>query len=347
MKTAQSQLNKSAIAIEDAQTEIRLLIKQSWMSNERLPQIAIRLDRIISKALKSITIARLKEDTRRSLKAFAQRQWQLWKGLKITPRLLVFLGAYATNTPPPKQIPSAVDLKAISRLQGVESYEYITYNKGVPLNKYYKEVWNEGVKPTLDRLMNEIALDPNDFTGRNSLRNLAEMEVRYNDHLNKIANLKESGEKLVIASSHADCSKRCAPHQGKVYSLDGTYGRTADGRKYEPLENATDIYYTTKAGRVYKNGLLGFNCRHDLYPFKGQQPTVISEEQRKHEYSITQTQRQLERAVRKKRVEALMLKDIDKLGYKQAKAKASELYTNYRNYCNDNDRAYYPMRVAI
>lgn len=346
MKIANSRLNKSALAIEDAQTEIRVLIKTSWQSGEALPKVAIRLQRIIDIALKDIPIATLKADAERSLKNFARRQWQLWQSLRISPRVLFYLGAQTAKGAKFKTLPTANDLRVLRRLQGVKT-NFVVYDKGVPLSTYYKRVWDEGVKPTLDRIMQEVALDPNDFTGRNSLRNLAEMEVRYKAHQDSIAELKQSGTKLVIASSHADCSKRCAPHQGKIYSLDGTYGTTADGRKYEPLENATDIYYTTKAGRTYKNGLLGFNCRHKLSVFRGQQPTVISEKERKREYSITLEQRNLERAVRKKRVEALMLKDIDAQGYQQAKAQANVLYNRYKNYSKENNRAYYPMRVAI
>lgn len=99
------------------------------------------------------------------------------------------------------------------------------------------------------------------------------------------SDFKSNGVKLVIASAHADCSGRCSKWQGKVYSLDGSYGTTEDGREYQPLENATDVYYTTKAGRTYKNGLLGFNCRHKLHEFNGQQPQTISKEDRKKEYA--------------------------------------------------------------
>ena len=77
-----------------------------------------------------------------------------------------------------------------------------------------------------------------------------------------------------------------------------------------------------------------------------QTPTVTAEE-RKREYAITLRQRELERAVRKKKVEALMLKDINKSGYAKAKAEAKILYGKYKEYSHENERAYYPMRVAI
>ena len=214
------------------------------------------------------------------------------------------------------------------------------------LSRYYSDVWRNRVKPALDRLCNGVALDPHDYTGRNSLRNLAEMEVRYADHLDNIADLKAEGERLVVCSAHADCSDRCAPWQGRVYSLDGTSG-VIDGNRYVPLERATDIYYTTKAGRVYKNGLLGFNCRHKLYPYRGELLPVISAEERKAEYEVTKRQRAMERDVRRAKTSALMLKDINKAEYIRQRDKAKALYRAYIRYSMDNNRAYYPMRVTI
>ena len=151
---------------------------------------------------------------------------------------------------------------------------------------------------------------------------------------------------MVVCSSHADCSDRCAPYQGRIYSLDYTSGEI-DGHKYVPLEVATEHFYTTKAGVTYKNGLLGFNCRHELEEYKGKLLPIISAEERKKEYNITKQQRELERAVRKARVQELMLKDIDFKGYKEAKVKAKAFYERYKQFSRDNQRAYYPDRVAI
>ncbi len=95
-----------------------------------------------------------------------------------------------------------------------------------------------------------------------NLRNRAEMYVRHEAQQDSIEQMRKDGVKLVWASTHVDCSRRCAPWQGKLYSLDGTYGEI-NGKKYQPLENATDIWYTTKAGKRWKNGLLGFNCYDD------------------------------------------------------------------------------------
>lgn len=219
---------------------------------------------------------------------------------------------------------------------------------GSPLQKFSKDYMRENVKPALDRLIKQQPKDPDDITGRNTLRNRAEMEVRYQYHLDTIANFKAQGVNLVIASTHADCSERCRPWQGRVYSLDGTSGITDDGRKYVPLEQATDVYYTTKEGKTYKNGLLGFNCRHFLVEYKKgyRFPNPDPEEERK-QYAITVKQRQMEREVRKWRITRDMNKNIDREKYLEARRKAIAANRAYEAFSKKHNRAFYPSRVDI
>lgn len=359
MNTATSKINPYARLIEDAQTSIRVIVKTCFLRNDPKTVIEEQVLKLIASVVKQIRIERLAYDTKRGLLNFANRQYALWQSMGISLTAFYYLGLQASKNFPYTLAPKTARERAIvedlskslplgkTADTSETTPSFTTDAKGVPVSTFYRNVWKDKVKPTLDRLMNEVALDPSDYTGRNSLRNLAEMEVRYNNHLEEINDLKKAGVKLVVASSHADCSGRCAKWQGRVYSLDGTSGTTANGYKYVPLEQATDVYYTTKAGRVYKNGLLGFNCRHKLQEYKGELLPTISAETRKAEYEITLKQREMERAVRKKRVEALMLKDINKAGYEKARAEASVLYGKYKKYCHEHERAYYPMRVAI
>lgn len=337
MKIVNDKLNPVVEILEDAQTEIRQVIKDAFFGKWTKAETSKRINRIIVNALKGIKIKQLRESANRSLWNFANAQRIIWQRITLTPEMVMFVGANidSTNT-------SIIPHKIRPELDRIIAER----SKGVPLQTYYKEVWEKKVKPTIDRLVKNVALDPDDYTGRNSLRNLAEMEVRYNDHLEQIENLKSSGVKLVVCSSHADCSDRCAEWQGRIYSLDGSSGEI-NGHKYVPLEMATDHYYTTKAGKTYKNGLLGFNCRHKIEEYKGYLLKIVSAEERKKEYEITKTQRALERAVRKAKVSALMFKDINKQGYEQYKLKAKNLYEKYKEFSRENERAYYPDRVAI
>lgn len=219
---------------------------------------------------------------------------------------------------------------------------------GSPLQKFSKDYVEQNVKPALDRLAKQQARDPDDVSGRNTLRNRAEMEVRYQAQQDSVEDLKRQGVRLVICSTHADCSERCMPWQGHVYSLDGTSGTTDDGRHYQPLENATDIYYTTKAGKTYKNGLLGFNCRHFLVAYKSgyRFPKPNAAEERK-EYDITQTQRRMEADVRKWRAIAVENKDTDRDRYLEARRKAIAANQAYIEFSKRHNRAYYPSRTKL
>lgn len=352
MTEAKDKLNKSALAIENAQNDIRLLIQRAYLYNYSIVYTEKALKSIIERALKSIDIPRLKRDTVLSLTNYANRQKNAWHNSGITPAVLFFISKRinASGEPDKKvlteRLPRAEIQRDIERLTG-KSVE--TVNKGVPLQRFYGDIWKEKIKPTLLKIAAEKALDPNDYTGRNSLRNLAEMEVRYQDHKDSIKELKASGERLVLCSTHADCSERCAPYQGRLYSLDGTSGEI-DGIKYVPLEYATNNprdRYTTKAGRTYQNGLLGFNCRHKLTPYRGQSPEYVSESERKKEYAITQTQRAMERRVRALKAEAEMTKHAKSKEYIKYRKMAKKAYEEYKRYSEENERAYYPMRISI
>lgn len=149
-----------------------------------------------------------------------------------------------------------------------------------------------------------------------------------------------------MCSTHADCSDRCFGWQGRVYSLDGSSGITVDGRKYIPLETATDVYYTTKSGRTYKNGLLGFNCRHKLYEYRpNMHIPYVSKAVQEKENAINKKQRNYENKIRKFRELALFAED-PKIR-KKAKAKAAQLNKEYVAFSVKNKRAYYPDRVKI
>lgn len=215
------------------------------------------MERIIQESITQLQINDLKIAAVRSLRQFAVRQYNTMVREFGIPSVFLLLMATLAND----------EEEPIKRLQAQNElnkrFEF-ELPVGVPLQTFAKTYIEQTVTPVLDELAKVNALDPDDVSGRNSLRNSlrnrTEMEVRYNDHLNSIEELKASGHKLVICSVHSDCSERCSHWQGRIYSLDGTYGTTSDGKSYIPLEVATDVYYTTRVGRVYKNGLLGFNC---------------------------------------------------------------------------------------
>lgn len=338
-----NEFNRAVAAIEEAQSEIRLIVKNAYMYGWNKATTNKQLKAAIDKATSGIKIERLKGDIEKSLWNFANKQRIIWQQSVLSPAVLyaVTLAMNGKPTAPAERRFSLSDNKV---------FDVLTYEQrqtGVPLEQFYSDVWREKVKPTLDKLCDINALDPNDFSGRNSLRNLAEMEVRYQEHKDNVQDLRQLGVKIVICSAHADCSERCKPYQGRLYSLDGSRG-TVDGKPYVPLEEATQNpadQYTTKAGRVYQNGLLGFNCRHKLYEYRGQAVPMVNEADRKREYAITKKQRELERQVRQARIKAIM---SDNAVYsKKMRVLAKDRYREYTEFCKKNNRAFYPIRITI
>ena len=198
-----------------------------------------------------------------------------------------------------------------------------------------------------------------DYTTNVSLRNIAEMTVRYEHQLDMINEKRESGRKLVYILAHANCSKRCqkyqvggTKHPSGLYSLDGTSGVTEGGIKYVPLEFAThnpEDLYTTKAGVTYQNGCLtGFNCRHILGDYiPGVKPETIPTDVIERRRSIEQKQREYERDIRKYRKSSVVLQDINpRLASKYSEI-AREKEKEYRSFSRQNGVAFYPERLKV
>lgn len=347
-------LNEQATVLTDAQTDIKTAIKQGGLNGVRNEEVKKKIVKIIDRAIARIRSPTLKEDGRISLMRFADSAYKHFVAeLQLSPitisSVAVLMRAitskpqtYGTYKPL-----NGLERAAAEKLAESEGLSYTAYNSGIPLQEFQKN-YIDRVDKALKNLAESFALDPNNVSGRNSLRNLAEMQVRYERHQDEIQSFKESKVKLVVCSVHADCSDRCKDWQGGVFSLDGTEGYTEDGRHYQPLENATDIYFTTKAGRTYKNGLLGFNCRHKLYEYKTGAviPTVSSEEQ-KREYAVTQRQRALERDVIAARENSITFKDADEKKHRYWKQEAKRRFRLYKAYSNEMGRAYYPDRIKI
>lgn len=118
---------------------------------------------------------------------------------------------------------------------------------------------------------------------------------------------EEMGCDLVEVTAHAGARPSHALWQGKIYS------RSGESEKYPKLSTAT--------GYGTGEGLGGWNCRHNMYPYYDGSPTAYSEEQLKNynakevsyngkrltEYEASQIQRRNERNIRKWKREAAML----------------------------------------
>lgn len=316
-------------AIEDAETELKILVKEAYFNNWNPEQINKEATKVIDRCLSITEIEIIKPEIAKALQRFVNSE------LKFIRLNLGLDGKLA------KMMISESN-KAF--LQG--DMTVLRTNAPGVANMEYHANYMKKVRKTMRQLADSYSVDPNDDSGNNSLRNLSEMAERQKFHDDQLAEFNSSGVKLVVCSVHADCSDRCYRWQGRVYSLDHTYGKTEDGREYVPLEVATDIWYTTRKGKRYKNGLLGFNCRHKLYEFNpGMRIPVVTKEQQKREDKLNQKQRELERQVRMWRDRALIQEDPEIR--RICKNKAVSANQKYIAWCRKNERAYYPDRVRV
>ena len=349
MNIASDRLDPQALAVQEAQDKIRKLVKDHLFMRMPRAETDKEARRIILACMAKIRSQDLKSAAHRSLTEYYTRQRRI--AHSISPAVLLTFLCLTKLTKMPSVYAETISTReARSYLERTlpewESEEIRSL--GIPLNKYHQDYYKEHILPTVERMAESEARDPDapDRLGyRSSLRNRAEREVRYQWHLDNIEELRASGNKLVIISAHADCSVRCKDYQGKVYSLDGSSGVTDDGRPYEPIETATNVL--TPNGRWY-NGLFGFNCRHYAVAYaKGKKFPKTSAATERREYAISQKQRYMEIQVREWRIRAEMTDGVDIKKHSVAVTKARKYNERYIRYSKANNRPYYHSRTKI
>lgn len=212
-------------------------------------------------------------------------------------------------------------------------------------NQEFGKIYMERVKNALNELIDsEVKYDEHV-----SLRNIAEMTVRYEKTTKSLEDMKEKGINLIVTSRHENCSKRCEKWQGGHYTLDNTY-QEVDGIQFIPLSKATDQYVTTKSGKTYKNGhLTGYNCRHYAIPYrKGYEPPMVDKATVEKQRAIDKRMRELERLIRRWKEKVAMFKGTDmKNEYQEAVKKVRYWKQAYITFCRANRRAIEPSRIEV
>lgn len=316
VKPASSRPQTNTEILMDCQTELKVLIKKAIENVHYMITFEQRKDKIIKDAVEQLDDEELKETAQRVLNDFARKEYQrLVQTLKLgsLPIILAFARVDIKNTVNPRAVQKEINEKKSTLTK-------------TDINKGYSQLGNSQAKVSYGF----------------SLYGKAELNARHKEQLQMIEECKKKGN-LVVASTHSDCSDRCFRWQGRVYSLDGTSGTTSDGRKYIPLEVATNAEF-----KGHRNGLLGYNCRHKLIPYnKGVKPIKVTKEEQQREQKLSQMQRALEREIRATKDLALTFQDVDKVKYQYYKAKATLLTREYQEFCQKNDRVEYRSRLKI
>lgn len=330
-------LNWQVVLVQDAETDLKTLTLQCVLNGVNYLETNKRINKLVKEVITELESNAIKEMVKNTLLTYASRVYLEWFKIYGNKEdgvvLLYLLKTKGVNIPEKFET-------AIKSLSG--KIPDSVYNRAVA-NGIYPNEYEKKVNAVLDSVAKP------DYSDRYSLRAHIEKELRAEYHEKQLQDLKEKGVKLVWIDTHANCSERCQPFQGKLYSLDNTSG-TEQGIKYKPLTEATDIYSYTKAGKAYKNGCIsGFNCRHKLVPFKDTcKPQTIPSEVVARQRKIEATQRELERKVRKYESRALGYKvQNDTKRYKTYKALQIKWRDRYIEFSKQNNVPIIPSRLKV
>lgn len=334
--------------IDDIQTQLKILIVTAILGGWAWSVVNVAVGKLIKEA-DDIEIPELRERTKSSLLNFATVEYRrlvtATRGVNL--KLVNKVSDYVEK-PTQRTAENLVTAMSQSGMNvdgmtaGIEpSGQWWTIEQ--PLGEFSKDYMKK-VRSAFGDLAKSNAKD--DYSSNVSLTNISEMSVRYERKLEEKSKLEADGVKLVWISAHANCSKRCQDAQGKLYSLDGSSGEI-DGYKYRPLEDVTEVFYTTKAGKTYRNGIIyGFNCRHYLIPYnKGNKPIEVPVDIVAEQREINDTQRAMERRVRDLR--ELAVTTPIKSDSTKARKESVKAYKEYQDYCREHKVAYYPSRVQV
>lgn len=314
----------------DLQSDIKQFVKNAVLNSFMIIGFNEKVMKMIVDGLEPIDDENLKEVATRTLFRFAQQEFRWLSELLGLGILPVALATYN------RDVVRDTDLKVMQEV----------------INKTVRELPLDKLNQTYSQLGNSQAK----VSFGQSLYGKAELNARFQEQQKMVSDLKEKTQ-LVICDTYSDCSDRCREWQGRIYSLDGTTGRTEDGKEYIPLEVATNAIF-----KGHRNGLLGYNCRHKLVPYKtGMRANKVSETERKREYEITKEQRLLEREIRKHKDMAVSFQrgnqdtrqfskqqvEFMNSKYQEHKQKADMLTKQYYQFCEDNNRVKYRSRLKI
>ncbi len=216
----------------------------------------------------------------------------------------------------------------------------------------------EKVEKTMDKIAQLNFVAVNSQGARISLRNKAEMEVRYQDMLSDLKELKN--EQFVVVSQHRDSSLRCACWQGLIYlkDTDGTDVSLLNWHEWNNVNNhitPKPIGYTENNQPYYslkekiEHGLFSYNCRHRFIKYEqgAKVPKQYPYNPNKESASslIDKEMRQMEQNIRRaKERQTLALTPKER---KKWQAKSKKLQAQYDEFCKKHNRVRNDWRTSI
>ena len=314
-----------AVAVSDLKVQIKAYILDKYLDKIPKPRIFEAIRREIGYLIKE-----LEEDGkgdsadsyREELEEFADEAYEQTRrmvGGKTAYALALTLANPVTLTEKQKQeiaqnasVTMYVPPEQVASLAPRHDLGRTAYSSATAADKYYREVHKE----TKQLLANFTELtEGKQYLIRVNPRSISEMNVRFQAYQAQKQKLISEGVKLVYVPPHSNCSKRCQPYQGKVYSLTGQRERYDRGTAI-PIEDVAEnvtVQGKRDPSRTYYAGLFSYNCRHRMRPYHdGQFLEVIPDSVVESTRKIEQRQREMEREIRTLKEQRLYYRVIKK-----------------------------------
>lgn len=331
------------LIIENAQLELKKIIQQGLLLNLEKEQLKGMTVKLINETKLKLRELDADESLILDTEIAIKRSFILWYNNIYLPTQKV--ATKGLIEPIRKKYTGGMTIgEALKKesIQNIREFQTIYEEGGAG---YYYD-YTTRVKQAMNELAGQRLSD-----GKSSLRNSAEIKVRYEVINEDLQKLKDKGTKFVISSAHANASERCQWWQGKIFELDidiatremGQYGNTKpkqtikgyiDGKPYYSLKEACE------------NGFLSFNCQHRLIAYyKGihiQQYDLVKVEKRRN---ISQTQRGMERQIRDLRTRLVLATDEQEEKVLRKRIKSQK--EKYAKFCEDNNVPRYDWRTKI
>lgn len=332
---------------EKAETKIKLLILAAFLYSESLVALRLKIDGVIQWATgkipkelhdKNAYLKGLKRSSEKYILLYYKKPQNAYKVAKKSLLDTLPEGKKPPKVDNPKEL---LDFTSDPKNMWAEA-------KGVPNVVNYPQV----VRSRLKQMADDPCTTYEEGKKPISLWQKAELDVRYENQMEMLDELRAQGVQYAWTSSHPNCSKRCEPWQGKLMDLNNHAKgvnhqvTTIDGH---PVYSLLDIMdKTDKYG--YKNNIIcGFNCRHRLIPYK---PGVYGPKQytdkdiakqRRTEENI----RVMEREIRNLKKQILLLEKSGQIKIaKTLRNRVKILISNYKEYCESNGYSWNEYRIG-
>lgn len=359
-----------AVAVSDLKVQIKAYILDKYLDRVPKPRIFEAIRREIGYLIKELEEdgkGDSAESYREELEEFSEEAYEQTRrmvGSKTAYALALTLANPVTLTQKQKQeiaqnasVTMYVPPEQVARIAPRHDLGRTAYSSATAADKYYRDVHKE----TKQLLANFTELtEGKQYLIRVNPRSISEMNVRFQAYKAQKQKLISDGVKLVYVPPHSNCSKRCQPYQGKVYSLTGQreqYDRGTAIPIEDVAENVT-VQGKRDPSRTYYAGLFSYNCRHRMRPYHdGQFLEVIPKDVIESTRKIEQRQREMEREIRTLKEQRLYYRVIKK---KLTKAQQGVMQTDingltdkikdktkaYESYSASNHVPYNPTRLV-